>query len=62
MAYGAEMLALRLSKGVKQAALADKMGFSAAYISDLEKGKRNWTDRLTGIYKTALAACCKESK
>ena len=61
VAYGAEMLALRLSKGVKQYALAMQMGFSAAYISDLEKGKRNWSDRITNIYKESLESCAKQS-
>jgi DNA-binding XRE family transcriptional regulator len=34
---------LRREHGISQWALADAMNISAPYISDLERGRRNWT-------------------
>lgn len=55
VAMGAEMLALRKSKAVKQSFVADFMEYSKAYISDLERGKRGWSDRLIKLYKAAIS-------
>ena len=38
--FGARLRALRAEKGITQAALADRMQVSAAYLSALEHGKR----------------------
>lgn len=40
---GEEMRRLRESSGKSLRAVAAKMGISAPYLSDLEKGRRNWT-------------------
>jgi transcriptional regulator with XRE-family HTH domain len=45
---------IRESKGVSLRNLAQTMGVSAPYLSDLERGRRNWTDELENRYATAL--------
>lgn len=59
VSVGNEMLALRKAKDVKQCNVAEFMGYSAAYISDLEKGKRGWSDRLIASYKSAITNLSK---
>jgi transcriptional regulator with XRE-family HTH domain len=44
-ALGATVTQLRIRKGVSQAALADKLGYSTSYISKLERGQMNPTLR-----------------
>lgn len=44
-ALGAIVTELRIKKGVSQAALADKLGYSISYISKLERGHMNPTLR-----------------
>lgn len=44
-ALGATVTELRIRKGVSQAALADKLGYSISYISKLERGQMNPTLR-----------------
>ena len=44
-ALGATVTELRIRKGVSQAALADKLGYSVSYISKLERGQMNPTLR-----------------
>lgn len=49
---------LRRKHGVSLRTLAKRMGFSAPFISDLERGRRNWTpetfnDAAKAITKTA---------
>jgi len=53
-AVGAEMVALRLKSHITQKAVADRMKFTAAYISDLEKGKRLWRGELMELYQKAV--------
>jgi transcriptional regulator with XRE-family HTH domain len=36
---------LRINKGLSQAALADKLGYSLSYVSKLERGQMNATLR-----------------
>lgn len=43
----------RIAAGVRQNVLAEKLGISPGYMSDLEAGKRDWTQE---FYKQALAA------
>ena len=33
---------------------AERMGLSPAYLSDLERGRRNWSDDLVAAFQTAL--------
>jgi transcriptional regulator with XRE-family HTH domain len=44
-ALGAAVTELRIRRGVSQAALADKLGYSISYISKLERGQMNPTLR-----------------
>jgi transcriptional regulator with XRE-family HTH domain len=44
-ALGATVTELRIGRGVSQAALADKLGYSISYISKLERGQMNPTLR-----------------
>ena len=39
------MTELRINKGLSQAALAEKLGYSLSYVSKLERGKMNATLR-----------------
>jgi transcriptional regulator with XRE-family HTH domain len=42
---GATVTELRIKKGLSQAALAEKLGYSLSYISKLERGQMNATLR-----------------
>jgi len=41
---------------------ARHMGFSAAYISDLELGRRHWSDELIAQYKTVMGILTTANK
>jgi transcriptional regulator with XRE-family HTH domain len=45
---------LRLESGLSIREVALRMGFSAAYVSDLELGRRNWSASLVEVYASAL--------
>lgn len=53
-AIGAKMRKLREKTGVSLRTLATRLNFSAAYVSDLELGKRAWSDELETLYISAL--------
>lgn len=53
-AIGAYQKALRIKAGKSLREVAKKMGVSAPYVSDLERGRRNWTDEKVGQYRKAL--------
>jgi transcriptional regulator with XRE-family HTH domain len=44
-ALGSVVTGLRIKKGLSQAALAEKLGYSLSYISKLERGQMNATLR-----------------
>lgn len=48
VALGNRMRALRGNESLRD--FAKKTGYSAAYLCDLENGKRRWTDRLILMY------------
>lgn len=50
---GAEMRKFRKSRGVVLRVVADKLGYSIPYLSDLEKGYRNWRTDLIEKFKKA---------
>lgn len=54
-AVGNKFKALRLDYGISQRLIAKRMGFSAAYLADLEHGTRKWSPRLIEMYEHALA-------
>lgn len=49
-AMGATMRAIRERKGISIRQLASKLRLSAPYLSDLERGRRNWRDELINAY------------
>lgn len=49
---GAKMRMLRESKGISLRSMARRLRYSAAYLSDLERGERNWRDELISAYKS----------
>lgn len=53
---GAELRKIREKKGIALTELADRMKFTGAYISDLERGKRNWNLDLIARFKKAVGA------
>jgi transcriptional regulator with XRE-family HTH domain len=57
IATGANVRALRLKKGVCLREVARRLGWSAAYVSDLELGRRGWTvqrvDKVVGAIEVA---------
>lgn len=53
--YGEAMRNRRLAKKIKLVDHAKKMGISQPYLCDLERGNRNWTAYVIGLYEEALA-------
>ena len=53
--HGKEARIRRRAAGVSLRELAGRMGFSAAYVSDLELGRRGWSENLMKRYIKALA-------
>lgn len=54
-ATGARARAIRLRSGRTLRWTATKLGFSAAFLSDLERGKRNWNAKLLKRFERAIA-------
>ena len=52
---GRDMMRRREAAGISLRALARTLKFSAAYVCDLEKGRRQWSMRLVRKYLNALA-------
>lgn len=48
------MRSSRLQKGVSLRIVAERMRVSAPYLSDLERGKRNWTVDKIDKFKESL--------
>ena len=46
---------LRQAKGIKQNFVAEKLGISNNYLSDLESGKRRWFAAMVSEYEKAVA-------
>lgn len=51
---GAQMRILRGSMSLRE--LGAKLGFSAAYLSDLELGRRRWSAKLQESYRAIVKA------
>jgi predicted transcriptional regulator len=58
---GASFRKERLKAGVSLREVARQMGISAAYLSDLERGNRNWTRALANRYERGIIAIPKKS-
>lgn len=52
--HGKEARARRKQAGLSLREVARRMGFSVAYVSDLELGRRGWNDGLMKRYVNAL--------
>lgn len=53
-AVGWQMRSVREKAGKSLRHVADKLGYTAAYISDLERGNRPFTEEMIVRYKAAL--------
>lgn len=51
---GRKMRLFRESKERSLRSVAEEMGISAAFLSDLERGRRNWSDKLVSQFNLAL--------
>lgn len=47
------MRALRVSEGLTLREMASLLSLSVAYLSDLERGRRNWSAKLIQSYQRA---------
>ena len=54
IATGSAMRQRRMKKGHTLRAVANAIGVSAAFLSDLELGRRNWTEDLVRRIEEAL--------
>lgn len=51
---GAKMKAMRQAAGIQQKFVALKLNISAAFLSDLEHGRRYWTQTMIDKYKEVV--------
>lgn len=51
---GKKARALRIDAGITLRKFAERMGFTPAYVSDLELGRRAWSERMVDKYERAL--------
>lgn len=54
VAIGQQMRGLRLQAKLTLRTIAGRLGFTAPYISDLERGNRTFSEELVARYKEAL--------
>jgi len=54
-ALGEELRALRKKRGVSLRRMAELLDVSAPYLSDLELGRRAWSDERASEYKSKLS-------
>jgi transcriptional regulator with XRE-family HTH domain len=52
---GEKFRAARESMGLMLQTVADRMDISMTYLSELERGRRNWSDSLVEKFQKALA-------
>lgn len=51
---GAELRSLRETRGLSLEAVAKKLKLSLSYLSDLERGRRNWTEAKVARFRKAV--------
>lgn len=56
VAQGSSLRRLREDAGLTLREVARRMGYSAAYVCDIEHGRRGVTGKLASQYKSALKA------
>lgn len=54
VAIGEQMRKLRLAKGIGLREIAQDIGFSAPYVSDLERGRRAWSPNVKRWYLQSI--------
>lgn len=52
---GSRLRAERERQGMSQGVMAGKLGMTQGFLSDLERGRRNWLGRHIKAYQMALA-------
>lgn len=65
-ATGATMRQLRTAHSISMREIARRMNLSAPFVSDLERGRRNWTAKLAMEYMkaetSAFIACIQKAQ
>lgn len=61
-ATGATARKERVAAGISLRNMADAMGLSAPYLSDLERGKRNWSAVMHARWDLAIRKATKRRK
>jgi transcriptional regulator with XRE-family HTH domain len=51
---GADLRKKRKERGFSLKEVAERMGISMPYLSDLERGNRRWSDNLKHIFENAI--------
>lgn len=54
LAIGKSMRELRIQRGLSLREVARRMGMSASFISDLERGNRHWGPKAATKYREAV--------
>jgi len=62
VAIGANRRRHREAYGISLRTFAKAIGLSAPYISDLELGRRRWSEELIHRFEVALAKCIEEKR
>lgn len=58
---GSSARGARIKSGNSLRSVARKMGYTAPYVSDLERGRRNWTEEKLREYNDAVGASWNEA-
>ena len=61
LATGESMRQSRILSGLSLREISRRMCLSAPYLSDLERGKRNWTKKLANRYEDAIISATAEA-
>lgn len=51
---GADLRKKRKKRGFSMKEVAERMGISMPYLSDLERGNRRWSDDLIQVFENAI--------
>lgn len=56
VATGTQIREARMARGISLRQMAIRMGISAVFLSDLERGRRNWTEKRINQWWKAFSA------